>query len=29
VTPTGIEALRASLDAIVRLSRGLEQLPIG
>jgi DNA-binding PadR family transcriptional regulator len=29
VTPTGIEALRASLEAILRLSRGLEALPIG
>jgi len=29
VTATGIAALRASLEAIVRLSRGLEALPLG
>lgn len=29
VTPTGVEALRASLEAIVRLSRGLDALPTG
>lgn len=29
VTATGIAALRASLEAIARLSRGLDALPIG